>query len=166
MQNKFQLLGVDKVKEIISNSHSLSDILINCGYCVASGNLLSIFKRFCKENNIDYSHFLIKSQKNIERNEGNVFCLNSTADQKTLRKFFYRRKDVDLRHCSVCGCDDEWNGKRLVLILDHINGQNHDNRIENLRLVCPNCNSQLPTFAGRNISYRKENKQCNCEKIL
>ena len=43
-----------------------------------------------------------------------------------------------------------WNGKPLVLILDHINGNAEDNRYENLRFVCPNCNSQLPTFTGRN----------------
>jgi 5-methylcytosine-specific restriction endonuclease McrA len=50
----------------------------------------------------------------------------------------------------LCGQQPMWNGKQLVLILDHINGINNDNRLENLRLLCPNCNSQTPTFAGRN----------------
>jgi hypothetical protein len=43
-----------------------------------------------------------------------------------------------------------WLGKPLVLILDHINGKHNDHRLVNLRLLCPNCNSQQPTFAGKN----------------
>jgi hypothetical protein len=53
--------------------------------------------------------------------------------------------------CSRCGQDANWCGEPLVLVLDHINGINNDNRFENLRLLCPNCNSQTPTFAGRNV---------------
>lgn len=56
--------------------------------------------------------------------------------------------------CAVCGRDPEWQGEPLVLILDHINGANDDHRIENLRFVCPNCDSQLPTFSGRNARRR------------
>ncbi len=43
----------------------------------------------------------------------------------------------------------------MTLILDHINGENHDDRLENLRWVCPNCNQQLPTTGGRNQKRRK-----------
>lgn len=48
-----------------------------------------------------------------------------------------------------CGQGPEWNGKILVLQLDHINGKNDDHRIENLRILCPNCHTQTPTYAGR-----------------
>lgn len=52
--------------------------------------------------------------------------------------------------CSICGITNTWNNKSLVLVLDHINGVPDDWHIENLRLVCPNCDSQLPTFKNKN----------------
>ena len=52
--------------------------------------------------------------------------------------------------CAICGQKPVWCGKPLVLILDHKNGVNDDHRFKNLRFVCPNCGSQLPTFAARN----------------
>jgi hypothetical protein len=52
--------------------------------------------------------------------------------------------------CALCGLD-AWRGRPLVLQLDHINGDRRDNRLENLRLLCPNCHSQTATFAGRNV---------------
>ena len=52
--------------------------------------------------------------------------------------------------CAICGIKDKWNGVTLVLIVDHIDGDASDSRRENLRLICPNCDSQLPTFKARN----------------
>lgn len=57
--------------------------------------------------------------------------------------------------CAICGCPPVWRGLPLVLRLDHINGDNRDCRDGNIRLVCPNCDSQLPTFTGRNRANRK-----------
>lgn len=61
------------------------------------------------------------------------------------------RKD----ECEICGQGPEWNGERLVLELDHVNGINTDNRYENWRIVCPNCHSQTSTWKSRNIVVKK-----------
>ena len=65
-------------------------------------------------------------------------------------------KDNLLKYeCAFCKNKGDWNEKKLVLVLDHINGVKNDHRLENLRFVCPNCDSQLPTFKSKNIKYQQ-----------
>lgn len=58
--------------------------------------------------------------------------------------------------CAECGLGPKWNGKSLKLQVDHKSGDPYDDRIENLRFLCPNCHTQTPTFCGRNIKVRPE----------
>ena len=60
--------------------------------------------------------------------------------------------------CSVCRNDGNWNGIKLSLHLDHINGVNNDNRICNLRFLCPNCHSQTDTYGGKSNKKEKIKK--------
>ena len=55
-----------------------------------------------------------------------------------------------LNRCAICGMPAIWNGKELHFILDHIDGDASNNKRENLRLICPNCDSQLSTYKSRN----------------
>ncbi len=55
--------------------------------------------------------------------------------------------------CSRCGITT-WQGQPITIQIDHINGLREDWRVENLRMLCPNCHSQTPTFAGRNLKRR------------
>lgn len=52
--------------------------------------------------------------------------------------------------CAICGLTAEWQGAPLAFVLDHVDGDASHNRRENLRLICPNCDSQLPTYKSRN----------------
>ena len=50
-----------------------------------------------------------------------------------------------MRRCELCGQTESWRGRTMALILDHVNGVPTDNRLENLRIVCPNCAATLDT---------------------
>ena len=52
--------------------------------------------------------------------------------------------------CKICGIDT-WEGKDITLIMDHIDGNSKNDHLTNLRLICPNCDSQLPTYKSRNM---------------
>jgi hypothetical protein len=64
------------------------------------------------------------------------------------------------RRCELCGQDEFWHGRRMSLILDHVNGVHDDNRLENLRIVCANCNATLDTHCGRNNRLPQDERPC------
>ena len=75
----------------------------------------------------------------------------------TLKKYLIREGLLDEK-CSntLCTIRDKWLGKKIILQLDHINGDPTDNRIGNLRLLCPNCHSQTETFGTKNGKVVRE----------
>ena len=78
-----------------------------------------------------------------------VLVEGSTYSRKMLKRRLYK-EGLKKRQCEMCGQGEEWNGTRMSLILDHVNGIADDNRLENLRIVCPNCAATLETHCGRN----------------
>ena len=142
----------EELRQIVLNSTSMKQVIDKLGYSTHSGSNSSTVKARLEKYNIDISHFT--TIKGIERNEENVFIENSTASQATLRRW-YIKGEYTPYVCSICGQEPFWQGKDLTLILDHINGHNHDDRLENLRWVCPNCNQQLDTTCGKNKANRK-----------
>lgn len=100
-----------------------------------------------------------KRYKGNPRPLDEILTENSTYSRGALKRRLI--KDGILKEfCSKCGMLPEWQGIKLVLVIDHINGVRDDNRIENLRLLCPNCNSQTSTFAGRNGCQYSNCKHC------
>jgi hypothetical protein len=78
-----------------------------------------------------------------------VMVKNSTYARTHMRRRLIREEIIPYE-CQVCGIEPYWNGQNMPLVLDHINGVNNDNRKENLRFVCSNCDSQLPTYKSKN----------------
>jgi len=76
---------------------------------------------------------------------------NRRESGSALKSVLYR-DGLKKEECESCGLGPHWNGKPLVLQIDHLNGDKTDHRVENLAIVCPNCHTQTSTFAGRNIS--------------
>lgn len=155
----------DEFKEIVLQSSSYKDCLLNLGYHSNSGDSTKRLQQKIQQLNIDVSHFTSKIP--VARSEENIFIENSTADQKTLRKW-YLKGEYAPYICDICGQEPFWNGKELTLILDHKNGINNDDRLENLHWVCPNCNQQLDTTNGKNINHgnHKINTCIDCGKVI
>lgn len=145
----------EELSLIVANSNSWRELGRKLGYNCNSGDLKLAIQKRVDEFNIDTSHFKIVAKNSIERNEENIFIENSTANQSTLRRW-YLKGNYTKYECAICGQKPYWNNKELTLILDHINGCNSDDRLENLRWVCPNCNMQLPTTnRSKNANIKK-----------
>ncbi len=149
----------EELEKIVKASNSWRDLSRKLEYNCNSGDLKAVLQKRIKQYNIDTSHFTIVAPNAIQRTKENVFVENSTANQKTLRKF-YLQEPIQYK-CSICGQLPIWNNQSLTLILDHINGNNTDDRLENLRWVCPNCNIQLPT-TNRKKSTKKRYYCIDC----
>jgi len=155
----------DALEEIIKNSNSYAEVVNKIGYSAKTGDVYTLIKNKIIEYGISINHF--QNTPRIKRTPENIFILNSTADQSTLRKWYLKGGYSEYK-CSICGQEPFWNGKELSLTLDHINGDNHDDRLENLRWICPNCDRQLDTFGGKNRPIHEQKKKycTNCGKEI
>lgn len=144
----------EELEQIIKTCTSMREFMTKLDYPSISGSSMKAVKNRLDFLNISYDHFVHKTP--CVRNKDNVFCNPSTADQKTLRKF-YLNGNYSPYKCSICGQPPEWNGQPLTLILDHISGEHSDSRLENLRWVCPNCNQQLPTTGYKIMRSKSTN---------
>ena len=129
-------------------------MLFKLGYTV-KGNTwgYSQVKRRMDDLNLDYSIFkgksaVIKTNKLNNVKKEDILKENCNHQRIVLRRYVIKNNLIPYK-CAICGCT-EWQGKTLSLELDHINGINNDNRLENLRFLCPNCHSQTSTYGSRN----------------
>ena len=78
------------------------------------------------------------------------------TDCQFLGKKLRKRKVMEEQgnKCALCGIPEEWNGKTLCLELDHIDGNSDDNTRKNIRIICPNCHSQTPTYKAKNAKNK------------
>ena len=148
--------STEQLIQYVESSTCYKQVLEKLGYRACSGSVQQLLRERLRAENISTEHFIAPTgDKIVKRTKENTFCENSTVDQKTLRKKYFQDNYSEYK-CSICGQDPYWNGKSMTLILDHINGINNDDRLENLRWVCPNCNSQLETTNGKNIQRLRE----------
>jgi hypothetical protein len=140
-----------------------ADALRYLGYAVKGANYRTV-QRWAKRWDISADHF--------DPNQGRRRGSRATApplDEVLVENSSYARGKLKERLfatglkqpiCEICGLDEFWHGNRMALVLDHINGVSNDHRLENLRIVCPNCAATLDTHCGRNLPRERVCPSC------
>ena len=152
MTSKVYQISDKEFKGLIKKSNSYSDVLRALGLNTKGGSSTDILKKRIRELNCSISHFNkgIKPSNNAKYSLDEILVENSTyMNIRSLKDRIVREKRLEYK-CAMCGNKGIWNGQKLSLQLDHINGVHNDHRIENLRFLCPNCHSTTETYAGKN----------------
>lgn len=160
MGSKFimrKMWTLEKLKDAILKSKSQSETLRNLNV-PTQGGYYRLLRKDIEDNDISTKHWKKEYKKSESVIDEFFIDGNNTIDGRTLKKNIVRLGLFSYK-CSWCNIS-EWRGKDLVLHLDHINGNNRDNRLENLRFLCPNCHSQTPTYCGSKL--KKINKCIDC----
>lgn len=141
------------LEPIVKQSFSIYEVLRRLNLRITGGNHSNIKNRI-KDAKLNTSHFLgMASNKgkepvikitNFEKAKEKIFIKNKQLSTSNLKKYISRFHLLE-NECSICKNKGVWNNKSLLLEIDHLNGKHEDNRIENLRYICPNCHSQLET---------------------
>lgn len=155
---------INDVKLIVKESYSFAEVVRKLKK-TKSGDTYKSIKRFIERNNIDVSHFdpyRNNRFSNIEIPLSDYLMVGTSITSSNLKEKLYKH-NLKERICEKCGQTEDWYGEKMSLILDHINGINNDNRLENLRILCPNCNSTLPTHCRGFGGFSNEQKKYYCD---
>jgi hypothetical protein len=151
-----KIYTVEELEEAVKSSTSWSGTLVLLGKS-KTGNAVIKAKKLCLEHSISTTHFLGQSwakglvggqpQSWKPRPLSDILKKDSPFSSKDLKKRLIKEgiKEEKCERCLLI----EWQGEKIPLQLDHVNGDNSDNRIENLRILCANCHCLTPTWGNK-----------------
>ena len=152
-----------QAREAVAASFSYAEALRRLELCTTGGNRQTL-RKWVARWDIETTHF----DPDIARREGfrrparpleEILVENSTYSRNHLKDRLYAAS-LKQPICELCGQGELWRGRRMALILDHINGLRDDNRLENLRIVCPNCAATFDTHCGRKNRTDSDDREC------
>jgi hypothetical protein len=139
--------------EAVRTSLSFRQVLSKLGLKQAGGNYC-IMKQRIKDMGLDTSHMtgqahLKGKTHDFTKKPIEYYLTENSRHQSYKLKNRLLQEGLKQHKCECCGIT-EWMGKPTPIELDHINGNRYDNRLKNLRILCPNCHAQTDTYRGRN----------------
>jgi len=145
----------EQLIQAVEESKSIRQVIIKLGLRPAGGNYVQV-KKYIKQYALDASHFHGQAWNKGLKGVGvyriplnKILVKNSQYQSYKLKKRLIK-DGIFAEHCSECHWAKRSADGRIPLELDHINGDRYDNRLKNLRILCPNCHSLKPTHRGRN----------------
>lgn len=162
----------EQLIELVPRCFNMCDLLTRLDLNLCSTNYYRM-KRFLLDFQIDTSHFSRSRPKSPDylsinrprRKLEDYLALEGPEINSTSLKQKLYKTGILKPICSECRLTDIWNGKKLSLQLDHINGNHGDNRLENLRILCPNCHTQTETYSCKRFT-KEPNKCLDCNKNI
>ena len=150
----------EQLKAAVEGSYSYRSVLLKLGLVPAGGNYQHVV-RIMNELGLSTEHFTGKGWNVEWRFDprkpttplADWLVAHSTVQSNTLKKRLFK-EGIKSPQCEMCGWKQMSVDGRVPVELDHINGRHDDNRIENLRVLCPNCHSLQPTHRGKNKKVR------------
>jgi len=162
---ELQKITKEEMKNVLSTSKSMREVILKFNLSAnGSGGYRNIKKRILNLGlDIPNYNYYGSGQSKQKVEDANIFCEKSAYPRQSLKRRILKDKLLNYE-CVECGNSGEYNGKSLSLHLDHANGINNDNRLENLRFLCPNCHSQTETYSGKankkqKIKVKKQRKR-------
>lgn len=156
----FDKMTDEELQFILDSSRSYREVVIKAGLSDRSGNFQTL-KRNIRQRGLSTekldSNRKLSIKNNAERTNrikkrselSDILVENSKYTNNHALKLRLVKEGVLEYKCKICGIN-EWMGKTISLQLDHKNGVHNDYRLENLRLLCPNCHSQTDTYGAKN----------------
>ncbi len=164
--SKVNVMKNEDVIKFVAENVSASATLRAMGLRAAGGNFKTLYRKIL-ELKLNNSHW--RNRENFVKgtwisnksiiNLDSILTIDSTYNRNTLKQRLLK-EGLLKNQCYECGQLPVWNGKLLVLQLDHINGVFDDNRFENLQILCPNCHTQTDTFCAKRL--KKPDNHCAC----
>ena len=133
----------------MAQSKYSDDICAVCGKQLLKNHL----SPYCQEH---YREHCRIEKINLWLQTGNVGVSVDTTIRGAVRDYILNDQN---QQCAICGIDNQWNGKKLNFILDHIDGDASNSTRDNLRLICPNCDSQLDTYKSKNKNSSRNKRK-------
>ena len=156
----------ERVEEAVKNSVNRSDTLRYLNIPVGGNNIATLDKRI-KEYGIDASHFT--GRHYVENDAAYIPYSEYENGNKKIRAFALKKKlfkeGLKEEKCEICGLT-EWMGKHIVFQIHHKDGNNQNNSLDNLMILCPNCHSQTENYCGKANGSRKTNICPDCGRPI
>ena len=148
----------EDLRAAVAHGLCWADVLRSLGYEVKGHNYRTV-QKWTRRWGISTDHFdpTARTRRSTETRQPpleEVLVEHSAYKRQSLKRRLIR-EGLKLPVCEICGQGQTWRGRPMSLVLDHINGIPNDNRLENLRIVCPNCNATLDTHCGRNTPRKR-----------